>query len=60
MAPELYIADRISGPLQHVTGILGAKKIVMINNTPEAPIFHVADYGVIGNFEEIVPVFIKN
>jgi len=59
IAPELYVAIGISGSLQHLTGIQGAKKIIAINNAPEAYIFEVADYGVIGNFEEVVPALRK-
>lgn len=58
VSPELYIAVGISGSFQHVTGILGAKKIIAINNNPKAYIFEVADYGVIDRFEEVVPPLI--
>ena len=59
VAPELYVAVGISGSMQHLTGMLGARKIVAVNIDPKANIFKVADYGVIGPFEEVVPALAR-
>ena len=59
VAPKVYIALGISGAIQHIVGMKGARAVVAINKDAEAPIFEIADFGVIGNLFDIIPPLVE-
>ena len=57
--PSLYIAIGVSGQIQHMTGVMNARRIVAINKDENAPIFEYADYGIVGDWREVIPKLIE-